>query len=189
MMLTHGDTAVVRRERMRGHFMAGILELFPLALNLSASFLGARAGLGVLPSPLWGGVGGGGPLADHRTTPTPALRADPPRKGEGRTEFAARADSTSHEFAHVRGSLSVGRRATWCRVKLALRTSTALSQGQPIIAPPGMKRLAQTMSYPCRASATMRSSMGALTGSSAGNIRTNGAVLAAKPVVTAPCTP
>ena len=83
----------------------------------------------------------------------------------------------------------VGRRATWCRVKLALRTSAALSQGQPIIAPPGMKRLAQTMSQPPRASATMRSSMGALTGSSAGNIRTNGAVLAAKPVVTAPCTP
>src|SRR5262249_55274726 len=37
--------------------------------------------LGVLPSPLWGGVGGGGPSADHRTTPTPALRADPPHKG------------------------------------------------------------------------------------------------------------
>src|SRR5215467_15967203 len=105
MMLTHGDTAVVRRERMRGHFMGGILELFPLALNLSASFLGTRAGLGALPFPtkplpagvwsllrfagsgqarsrLWGGVGGGGPLADHRTTPTPALRANPPHKGE-----------------------------------------------------------------------------------------------------------
>src|SRR5215510_13247903 len=48
--------------------------------------------LGVLPSPLWGGVGGGGPSADHRTTPTPALRAYPPHKGEGRIEFAARAD-------------------------------------------------------------------------------------------------
>ncbi len=34
--------------------------------------------------PLWGGVGGGGPSADHHTTPTPALRADPPHKGEGR---------------------------------------------------------------------------------------------------------
>src|SRR3954451_4654658 len=32
-----------------------------------------------LPSPLRGGVGGGGPAEDHRTTPTPALRADPPR--------------------------------------------------------------------------------------------------------------
>src|SRR5258706_16099991 len=39
---------------------------------------------------LWGGVRGGGPLADNRTTPTPALRADPPHKGEGSTEFAAR---------------------------------------------------------------------------------------------------
>src|SRR5262249_4708193 len=51
----------------------------------------SRRVLGVLPSPLWGGDGGGGPSADHRTTPTPALRADPPHKGEGRTEFAARA--------------------------------------------------------------------------------------------------
>src|SRR6516225_3062278 len=72
MMLTHGDTAVVRRERMRGHFMGGILELFPLALNLSASFLGARAGLGVLPSPLWGGLGVG---VHQRITARP-----PPRR-------------------------------------------------------------------------------------------------------------
>jgi glycyl-tRNA synthetase beta chain len=39
---------------------------------------------GVLPSPLWAGVGGGGPSVDHGTTPTPALRADPPHKGEGK---------------------------------------------------------------------------------------------------------
>src|SRR6516162_5062711 len=60
--------------------------------------------LGVLPSPLWGGVGGGGsailsqvaPASSHRTTPTPAQRSqacagcaslpactDPPHKGEG----------------------------------------------------------------------------------------------------------
>jgi excinuclease ABC subunit B len=32
-----------------------------------------------LPSALRGGVGGGGPAEDHRTTPTPALRADPPQ--------------------------------------------------------------------------------------------------------------
>src|SRR6266436_2863336 len=51
--------------------------------------------LGLLPSPLWGGAGGGGPSADHRTTPTPALRADPPHKGEGRTEFVARDDPIS----------------------------------------------------------------------------------------------
>jgi hypothetical protein len=30
MMLIHGDTAVVRRERMRGHFIAAILR-FALA--------------------------------------------------------------------------------------------------------------------------------------------------------------
>ncbi|MFZ0844743.1 MAG: glycine--tRNA ligase subunit beta, partial [Pseudolabrys sp.] len=33
---------------------------------------------GALPSPLWGGVGGGGPSTDKAATPTPALRADPP---------------------------------------------------------------------------------------------------------------
>src|SRR5215472_17775446 len=56
--------------------------------------LASHRALGALPSPLWGGVGGGGPSADHRTTPTPALRADPPHKGEGRTEYAARVDSS-----------------------------------------------------------------------------------------------
>jgi hypothetical protein len=30
MMLTHGDTAVVRRERMRGHFMEMILNVASL---------------------------------------------------------------------------------------------------------------------------------------------------------------
>src|SRR5436190_21043015 len=48
------------------------------------------------PPPCGEGVGGGGPSADHRMTPTPALRADPPHKGEGKMEFSARADSTSH---------------------------------------------------------------------------------------------
>src|SRR6516162_10954274 len=69
--------------------------------------------LGVLPSPLWGGVGGGGsailsqvaPASSHRTTPTPAQRsqacagcaslpacADPPHKGEG-NDRARRASS------------------------------------------------------------------------------------------------
>jgi glycyl-tRNA synthetase beta chain len=38
---------------------------------------------GAHPSPLWGGVGGGGPSMDKAATPTPALRADPPHKGEG----------------------------------------------------------------------------------------------------------
>src|SRR5260370_6256322 len=72
--------------------------------------------LGVLPSPLWGGVGGGGsaipaqvaPSLSRCTTPTPAQRsqacagcaslpacADPPHKGEGKTEFAARAVAVS----------------------------------------------------------------------------------------------
>src|SRR4051812_28869452 len=55
---------------------------------------------GVLPSPLWGGVGGGGPSEDHRSTPTPARSlssdgasrrsvGDPPHKAEGKAEPAA----------------------------------------------------------------------------------------------------
>src|SRR5262249_27029444 len=41
-----------------------------------------RKGAG--PQPAGEGLGGWGPSADHRTTPTPALRADPPHKGEGK---------------------------------------------------------------------------------------------------------
>jgi glycyl-tRNA synthetase beta chain len=50
--------------------------------NQKCFVLTTRAG--ALPSPLRGGVGGGGRSEDHRTTPTPALRADPPHKGEGK---------------------------------------------------------------------------------------------------------
>src|SRR5262249_24954485 len=39
--------------------------------------------LGVLPSPLWGGVGGGGPSADHRTTPHPGASRRPSPQGGG----------------------------------------------------------------------------------------------------------
>ncbi len=34
-------------------------------------------------------------LVHNRTTPTPALRADPPHKGEGKTEFVAWASISS----------------------------------------------------------------------------------------------
>src|SRR4051812_33309203 len=56
---------------------------------------------GALPSPLRGGVGGGGPSEDLRSTPTPArslssdgasrrsVGADPPHTGEGKAEPAA----------------------------------------------------------------------------------------------------
>src|SRR5581483_4442829 len=48
-----------------------------------------------LPSPLWGGVGGGGRSRPWKSpiriaaTPTPALRADPPHKGEGKKKRGA----------------------------------------------------------------------------------------------------
>ncbi len=45
---------------------------------------------GSLPSPLRGGVGGGGPQAPDFETPTPDLRSDPPRKGEGDSKHCAR---------------------------------------------------------------------------------------------------
>jgi amidase len=50
----------------------------------------AEVVLGSLPSPLWGGSdgeagrGGGHPARAAISTPTPALRADPPHKGEGK---------------------------------------------------------------------------------------------------------
>src|SRR6516162_3562649 len=70
---------------------------------LSSFVRNSYRALGALPSPLWGGVGGGGsaipaqvaPASSHRTTPTPALRADPPHKGEGKMEFVARAVAPS----------------------------------------------------------------------------------------------
>src|SRR5215831_9693223 len=70
--------------------------------------------LGALPSPLWGGVGGGGPSADHRATPTPALRADPPHKGEGgdrvrRTLICSTRTVASASSAPTSGSASASR--------------------------------------------------------------------------------
>src|SRR5712691_7298056 len=60
--------------------------------------------LGVLPSPLWGGVGGGGremeaPALPNCATPLPS---PPPQGGREQTEFAACADPTSPECALVR---------------------------------------------------------------------------------------
>src|SRR5262245_11980902 len=56
-----------------------------------------RSALGVLPSPLWGGVGGGGPSVDHRTTPP--RRFAPTLPTSGRVGPSSRlADSTSHEY-------------------------------------------------------------------------------------------
>ena len=44
-------------------------------------------------------------------------------------------------------------------VKLPVRTNIALSQGHPTMLPPGMKRVAQTISQPLSASATIASMM------------------------------
>lgn len=73
--------------------LQGIAEAFDAAE--AASFIGEAWAR--LPSPLWGGSPagrGGGQLALDPKTPAPALRADPPRKGEGKaalTEAAAKA--------------------------------------------------------------------------------------------------
>ena len=55
--------------------------------------------------------------------------------------------------------------------------------------PPGMKRLAQTMSQPPRPALPWNRPIAALKSSSAGAGTVNGAVLAAKPDITAPCAP
>src|SRR5262245_13573470 len=59
-----------------------------------------RHALGVLPSPLWGGVGGGGRAIDHKWGPllsycTTPLPSPPPQGGREHSEFAVRIDSTS----------------------------------------------------------------------------------------------
>src|SRR5262245_29886034 len=104
--------------------------------NSRANDLAKRPALGVLPSPVWGGVGGGG--RSSRTgsrpptpTPTPALRADPPHKGEGRRALlalravaradAARASPTRAGYIlshHYRQPLSFPRRVFCVRVLL-----------------------------------------------------------------------
>src|SRR5262249_7691002 len=58
------------------------------------------AHVGCSPPPCGeGSVGGGRPPIPAPPPPAPALRAAPTPKGEGRTECAARADSTSREYA------------------------------------------------------------------------------------------
>src|SRR5262249_32633035 len=80
-------------------------RLYPSTASSFVLNASSRRGLGVLPSPLWGGGGAGGsaipaqvvPASSHRTTPTPAQRsqacagwaslpacAAPPHKGEGK---------------------------------------------------------------------------------------------------------
>jgi hypothetical protein len=48
---------------------------------------GELSAFGILPSPLWGGWPRSGrvgvKVASSVSTPTPVLRTDPPRKGEG----------------------------------------------------------------------------------------------------------
>src|SRR6266849_3340303 len=64
----------------------------------------AAANSAGLPSPLWGGVGGGGDSwRTHfmQTTTTP-LPSPPPQGGREQAEFVARADSNSSEHALTR---------------------------------------------------------------------------------------
>src|SRR2546425_10871141 len=83
-------------------------------------------GLGVLPSPLWGGAGGGGreigaPPFAMRTTPLPN---PPPQGGREQTEFATRADSISHERAlapRLPAEILRGRFGARSRPRLAAR--------------------------------------------------------------------
>jgi glycyl-tRNA synthetase beta chain len=73
-----------------------LLSFFADRLKVQLREQGARHDLvdavfavGELPSPLRGGVGGGGPQVSDSVTPTPDLRSDPPRKREGEESRAA----------------------------------------------------------------------------------------------------
>src|SRR6516162_11294253 len=68
----------------------------PHCASLHARYV-SRGGLGVLPSPLWGGVGGGGRRVRQRwcvtcITPPPY---PPPQGGREHTEFAAQVSGNS----------------------------------------------------------------------------------------------
>ena len=74
---------------LMGSFEEAFLSIPPEVIratirNNQKCFVLRRPATGVLPSPLRGGVGGGGGAVEHGATPTPALRADPPHKGEGK---------------------------------------------------------------------------------------------------------
>ncbi|MBB5046717.1 glycyl-tRNA synthetase beta chain [Rhodopseudomonas rhenobacensis] len=85
--------------------------------------------LGALPSPLRGGGGGGGPQGTDSLTPTPALRGDPPRKGEG--EDSARGEGLQDDL------LLVVRRVE------ALAAFLATDDGKNLLA--GVKRAANIL--------------------------------------------
>ena len=75
---------------LMGSFDAEFLKIPPEVIratirNNQKCFVLTQGAGGAHPSPLWGGVGGGGPTNTPAATPTPALRADPPHKGEGKS--------------------------------------------------------------------------------------------------------
>src|SRR6516225_8240870 len=98
--------------------------------------------LGLLPSPLWGGVGGGVPSADHHTTPTPrASRATLPTRGR------------------VRASLALGRRseAPICKsAHCAVHDTASINMAPPW--PPPMHSVAMPCLTPRRFMALTRCS-------------------------------
>ncbi|WP_269932570.1 DNA polymerase I [Aminobacter sp. HY435] len=83
-------TTLTRRVAEATGTEAGEIEAVPVSVQWGADAHGPDVGAGISTSPLWGGrapeqsegsAGGGSVVATG--TPTPALRADPPHKGEG----------------------------------------------------------------------------------------------------------
>ncbi|MDP3897297.1 MAG: acetate--CoA ligase family protein [Mesorhizobium sp.] len=93
----------------------------------AAAFVG-RAWAAPFTSPLWGGRAagaGGGNGSDLRDTPTPALRADPPHKGEGN----ALSEAAAKAMLAARGlPVPKGRAAT----SVAAAIDAAIALGMPV---------------------------------------------------------